>query len=149
MKKIILFLLIIVVALVSYLLITSNDKERNLHLVGELKLESENTKIKKFNFIVTSAETEPITIIFSKINDISIALKRTEGNEEYVPPESLIYDIPKRNIGDKITLKPNETLEYPITVDTEKLTSGKYKLVINFSAENVEIIKQTIDIVVE
>ena len=71
--------------LVSYLVINSNDKEKNLHLIGELKLESENTKIKKFNFIVTSAETEPIKIIFSKINDISIALKRTEGIRRICP----------------------------------------------------------------
>lgn len=150
LKKIVLFLLlIIVIGLISYLVINNDDKEKNLHLIGELKLESENTPIKKFNFSVTSAETEPSTIIFSNINDISLSLQKTEGSEDYVPPESLIYDIPKRRVGDKLTLKPNEALEYPIAVDTKKLTSGKYKLVVNFSAENVEIITHTIDIVIE
>jgi len=149
LKKIILFLVLIVVVLISYLLINNDDQEKKLHLIGELKLESENTPINKFNFSVTSAETEPITIIFSKINDISLSLQRTEGSMEYILPESLIYDIPKRKIGDKIILKPNEALEYPIAVDTKKLTPGKYELVVKFSAENVEIIKQTIDIVIE
>ncbi|MDA6151219.1 hypothetical protein OSK18_27380, partial [Escherichia coli] len=59
-----------------------------------------------------------------------------------------LYDIPEREMGDKITLKSNETLAYPIKVDTKKLTPGKYELIVNFSAENVEVIKQTIDIVI-
>ncbi|EJP0467845.1 hypothetical protein NVA59_005314 [Escherichia coli] len=148
MKKIIIFLLIIAVLLVSYFLINRDDKEENLNLNTELKLESENKEIKEYNFSITNVETEPITITFKQKNDISIALKRTEGNEENITSKALLYDIPEREMGDKITLKSNETLAYPIKVDTKKLTPGKYELIVNFSAENVEVIKQTIDIVI-
>lgn len=148
LKKIIIFLLIIAVLLVSYFLINRDDKEENLNLNTELKLESENKEIKEYNFSITNVETEPITITFKQKNDISIALKRTEGNEENITSKALLYDIPEREMGDKITLKSNETLAYPIKVDTKKLTPGKYELIVNFSAENVEVIKQTIDIVI-
>ena len=134
--------------LVSYFLINRDDKEENLNLNTELKLESENKEIKEYNFSITNVETEPITITFKQKNDISIALKRTEGNEENITSKALLYDIPEREMGDKITLKSNETLAYPIKVDTKKLTPGKYELIVNFSAENVEVIKQTIDIVI-
>ncbi|MFE4525796.1 hypothetical protein ACFRCQ_27530, partial [Cytobacillus firmus] len=113
MKKIIIFLLIIAVLLVSYFLINRDDKEENLNLNTELKLESENKEIKEYNFSITNVETEPITITFKQKNDISIALKRTEGNEENITSKALLYDIPEREMGDKITLKSNETLAYP------------------------------------
>lgn len=149
LKKIIVFLLLISIGLISYLLINNDSQEETLSLNSYLKLQSENNGVKKFEFSVTSSETKPIKIIFNKINDISIALKRTEGNEENIVQNALTYDIPERNIGDEVTLSPNETLNYPMSVDVNKLTPGKYELVVQFSAENIEVIKQTIDIIVK
>ena len=150
MKKVVIFLSIIVIIAVAYFVVErSNDKENEVNLNSELKLESEKNGVKKYNFSVASMEDEPITIEFKVKNDISIALKKIEGGEENVSSESLIYDIPERNVGDKMILNSGETLEYSIMVDTEKLTSGKYELIVNFSAENVEVIKETTDIVVE
>jgi len=148
MKKTVVFSLISIVLIVSYLLI-SNDKEENLNLNAELKLESENKEIKTYNFSIRNIETEPITIKFKQKSDISIALKRIEGNEENISSKALLYNIPEREMGDKLTLKPSETLSYQIKVDTRGLTSGKYELVVNFSAENVGIIRQTIDLIIK
>ncbi|MFB7640458.1 hypothetical protein [Peribacillus butanolivorans] len=127
----------------------SSTKEDVVKLNSKLELISEIDNQQKYKFSVQAIEKGKQQIKFHLKNDINIVLEKLDVETENISQDALVYNIPVREKGETITLESGKELVYPIEVELDKLTSGKYELEVKFSAENVEVDKQTVEIVVK
>ncbi|KPB03069.1 DUF3324 domain-containing protein [Bacillus sp. CHD6a] len=149
MKKILVLLSVLLVFSMVVFITFKWNVDEVVKMDSKLEFISESEGIKTYEFSVKPLQQGETEIRFHLKNDISIVLEKMDVDIENISQESLIYEIPNREKGEKVVLKPDEELKYPIGVDLNKLTQGTYKLSVNFSAENVEVAEQSVEIVVE
>lgn len=146
---ILLFLILIIIGGVAVYAFNSSTKEDVVKLNSKLELISEIDNQQKYKFSVQAIEKGKQQIKFHLKNDINIVLEKMDVETENISQDALVYNIPVREKEETLTLESGKELVYPIEVDLDQLTSGKYELEVKFSAENVEVDKQTVEIVVK
>lgn len=145
---ILLFLILIIIGGIAVYAFNSSTKEDVVKLNSKLELISEIDNQQKYKFSVQAIEKGKQQIKFHLKNDINIVLEKMDVETENISQDALVYNIPVREKEETLTLESGKELVYPIEVDLDQLTSGKYELEVKFSAENVEVDKQTVEIVV-